>query len=118
MTMIKSKDRLICLHVAQTTEGYQGDHGAEATRELEIYFKNEMEMFGPASTSFVVLPQNEGKTRAQIICEFVNETCETKPDFLCLSPRARLTAAEELGSISAGIILDAKCNIIMTKSND
>ena len=116
MSLVKPRDTLICLHVLMAEAGFQGDQGEEARRELELFLNAELEMFGPRNSSVVVIPQAEGHSRADIVAHFVNETVEPKPDFLCLSPRHRVTEAEELGSVSRGIVKAATCNIIFCKS--
>lgn len=114
MTLLKPRDRLICLHVIQQQEGFEGDGGETATREVETYFKTEIELFGPPDSQFVALPQTNS-TRAELICNYVNEVSDPAPDFLCVSPRARLSPSDEQGSISRGIVHGARCNIIFTK---
>lgn len=116
MTLVKPKDRVICVHIVADTEGFQGDHGESDSKELEKFYRTELELFGPPQSSLIKIPQANGKTRAQMIVEFVNDTCEPRPDFLCISPRARISHHEELGSVSDGIVMDAKCNIIFCKS--
>ena len=116
MTLVKPKDRVVCVHIAADTEGFQGDHGESDSKELEKFYRTELDLFGPAQSSLIKIPQANGKTRAQMIVEYVNDTCEPRPDFLCISPRARVSQHEELGSVSDGIVMDAKCNIIFCKS--
>ena len=116
LALLRPRDKIICLHIIQPTQGELGDQGKSEVDEINQYYSEELRLFAPQDSKMVQVPLVDGKSTAQTVVEFVNDTCDPAPDFLCISPRSRVNDNEETSSLSAGVIGGAKCNVLFLKN--
>lgn len=116
LAILRPRDKIIVIHIIKPTQGELGDQGKSEVDEISQYYNEELRLFGPHDSSMVLVPLLDNKSTAQTVVEYVNETCDPPPDFLCISPRSRINHNEETSSLSAGVIGGAKCNVLFLKS--
>lgn len=113
LALMKPRDKLVCLHVISDEEGFAGDRGEEALREVKAYFDKECELFGPTEWGFIAVPTTN-KSRVDSIVAWV---AENSPDFVCIAPRVRIDPSAETSSVTSGIIHAINTNIILVKNH-
>lgn len=105
LRIVSPKDSLKCFYVMNSTED------EEHVEQLRTKYEDELEMYGPVSSSFELVEMEIGVDLKHSIVNFVNAA---DPDFLALGPRARPT--QTLTALTKYILDGVRASLVVCKN--
>lgn len=105
LSLVRSRDIVHLFYIYNDTES------EEHLNFMKIHYENDLQEYGPVTTSFSLIRQDLGKDLQHALTDYVNQL---NPDIFVLSPRARSTLT--LSPITDYVINNVVSSILVCKN--